>query len=301
MEHERLDAAESFLRSHLENLIQQTSYEYHYGVWRQPDPQAEADFAREIIQDCKGKSLDRIADCFDRFLHALGESHTLQERVSRAKDLSWKIINSSFSWTSGDGSDYRVFAEWIGSRDPIMTGELNLPRNPVGTPWDCVAQAISYDFWTGFDRLLNQLADDRLSALPSYGEISAPSSRNPPTGSRTVKDESPGKQYGDPDLDSRDKLTRCKARARFVAGIKRELDILRPHYFSENDFDRLAKERSQFVTFKVCADRKELRESLGSLQEHKQYVWLAKRIAAAGLGKKAGTIDDNWRRYKKFL
>ena len=86
-----------------------------------------------------------------------------------------------------------------------------------------------------------------------------------------------------------------------VAKVKSELDTLRPHYFSENDFENLAKRHRKFITFEACAKQEQLREPLAALQLHRQYWWLAIKIAAVKIGKKEATIEDNWRRYGKFV
>ena len=86
-----------------------------------------------------------------------------------------------------------------------------------------------------------------------------------------------------------------------MARIKWELDILRPDYFSDRDYAQLSEKHQDFITFEVCSEREHLRSSLADLQVHKQYLWLAIRIAAAKLGPKEATIQTSWRRYHKYL
>jgi hypothetical protein len=253
-----------------------------------------------MIQEWRERSMERVRDSFERFFHAAVESPVVGERVRQASELSWQVINGVFGWESGNHSNCRVIAKCLFD-DPTMTGELSLPRNPAGVPWESIAEAINYDFWTRFDRLLKQLANDKLSAAPPpLSDISGPASSDEPV-SATSPNDAPAAHYEDPDLASSSKKTRGIARARVVAKVKSELDTLRPLYFSDNDFENLAKRHHLFITFEACAKQEQLREPLAALQLHKQYVWLAIKIAAVKLGKREATIEDNWGRYRKFL
>lgn len=300
MENDRIQAAQGLLRTHLEDLIERASDEYSHDIWRRVNPVAEADLTRQMIQEWRDKSLERVGDSFERFFHAAVESPGVGERVRQASELSWQVINAVFGWELGDYTNCRVFAKCLFD-DPTMTGELSLPRNPAGVPWECIAEAINYDFWTRFDRLLKQLANDKLSATPPPAEVAAqPASSGTPVGAAPLNNRSSTPDE-DPDLSSKDKKIRGTARAKVVAKVKAELDTLRPLYFSDKDFEDLAERYHDFTTFEACAKQEQLREPLAALQLHRQYWWLAIKIAAVKLGKKEATIEDNWGRYGKFV
>ena len=250
-----------------------------------------------MIQEWREKSMERVRDSFERFFHAAVDSPDIVERVRQASEMSWQMINGVFGWESGDHSNCRVIAKCLFD-DPTMTGELSLPVNPAGVPWECIAEAINYDFWTRFDRLLKQLANDKISATPLPAAQRALSGKS--VGAAPMNDGSSARDE-DPDLHSKDKKIRGIARARVVAKVKAELDTLRPLYFSDNDFGDLAVRYRDFTTFEACAKQEQLREPLSALQLHRQYWWLAIKIAAVKLGKREATIEDNWSRYGKFL
>jgi hypothetical protein len=300
VQNDRVQAAQDLLRTHLEDLVERASDEYKHDIWRRVNPLAEADLTRQMIQEWRDKSLERISDSFERFFHAAVESPSVGERVRQARELSWQAINAVFGWESGDHSNCRVFAKCLFD-DPTMTGELNLPRNPAGVPWESIAEAINYDFWTRFDRLLKQLANDKLSATPPPAEAAAESASSGKSVGAAPLNDGSSPQDEDPDLYSKDKKTRGTARAKVVAKVKAELDTLRPLYFSDKDFEDLAERYHDFTTFEACAKQDQLREPLSALQLHRQYLWLAIKIAAVKIGKKEATIEDNWRRYKRFL
>jgi hypothetical protein len=300
VENDRVQAAQDLLRTHLEDLVERASDEYNHDIWRRVNPLAEADLTRQMVQEWRDKSLEHISDSFERFFHAVGESHGVGERVRHASELSWQVINAVFGWESGDHSNYQVVGKCLFD-DPTMTGELGLPRNPAGVRWKCIAEAINYDFWSRFDRLLKQLSNNKLSAAPPPVSGSMEPTSSGKSVSAVPLNDGSSERYEDPDLSSDDKKTRCIARAKVVAKVKSELDKLRPFYFSDNDFEDLAARHGEFITFEACAKQEELREPLAALQMHKQYVWLAIKIAAVKIGKNEATIEDNWRRYRKFL
>jgi len=300
VDNDRIRAAKDLMRSQLEDLTERASAEYRHDICRQVDPFAEAIMTRHMIEEWRDKSMHLVDDCFNRFFQALGQSGTLAEQTARASELCWHVINEVFGWTENDRSRSDVLEKCFFD-DPLMFGELDLPSNPAGGRWDSTGAAVSYEFWNRFDRQLKQLANDKLSVVPVPANPISNVISNGSAEGTTPQQESPKKAYVDPDLLSKDKHRRGRARARLVAAIKRELDKLRPDYFSDRDFHRVSARYPEFITFQVCADRKDLRDSLESIQAAKQYLWLAIRIAAAKLGKQPATIQDNWRRYHNLL
>jgi hypothetical protein len=92
--------------------------------------------------------------------------------------------------------------------------------------------------------------------------------------------------------------TPSEARARTVAKIIKELDILKPQMFGESDYERLARENSGFFTFKVSHKRPDLSIKVVSVQLHQRHIRLAQELAAAHHGRALSTIQTDWKKHK---
>jgi hypothetical protein len=300
VENDRIQAAQGLLRTHLEDLIERASDEYNHDIWHRVNPLAEADLTRQMIQEWRDKSIERVSDSFERFFHAAVESPGVGERVSRASELSWQVINAVFGWESGDHSNCRVFAKCLFD-DPTMTGELSLPRNPAGVPWESIAEAINYDFWTRFDRLLKQLANDKISATPP--PLSA--TREPGSSEEPVKvaPQTMGSQY------TMKTLILLPLTKRHAASPERRWSRR-----SSRSWTRLGPIISRRTTSRIWPNAiasssplKRAPSKSNSANPSPLFSCtgntglLAIKIAAVKIGKKEATIEDNWRRYGKFV
>jgi hypothetical protein len=92
--------------------------------------------------------------------------------------------------------------------------------------------------------------------------------------------------------------TPSESRARKVAKIIRELDMLRSQLRSESDYDRLRKQNPHFLTFKVGRRNEELREKVLNIQDHRRHIRLAQELAAADSGRKLSTVQTDWKKHK---
>jgi len=96
----------------------------------------------------------------------------------------------------------------------------------------------------------------------------------------------------------RQPLTYSEARARTVAKIIRELDILRRQMYGESDYERLAKKNPRLLAFRVAAKQPDLREKVIYIQGSRRHIRLAQELAAAKHGKKLSTIQTDWKNHK---
>ena len=87
-------------------------------------------------------------------------------------------------------------------------------------------------------------------------------------------------------------------RAITVATIIKELDILEPQLHHESDYERLKREKSEFLTFRETEKRRDLKELLLNIQDHRRYIRLAQQLAASHHGVRLDTIKTDWKKHK---
>lgn len=92
--------------------------------------------------------------------------------------------------------------------------------------------------------------------------------------------------------------TPSEARARTVATIIGELDILKPQMYGADDYERLEKENPDFLTFEVAKKRRDLKLKVLNVQGHRRHFRLAQELAAAYHGRQLSTIQTDWKRHK---
>lgn len=92
-------------------------------------------------------------------------------------------------------------------------------------------------------------------------------------------------------------ISASQARARAVAKVIKELGVLRPRMFSDDDYDHLRQEYSRYMVFKVCGQHPDLKLKLESIQGHQQFKRFAKEIVAAHYSCKYSTIEKDWKTY----
>ncbi len=92
--------------------------------------------------------------------------------------------------------------------------------------------------------------------------------------------------------------TLSEARARTVAKIIEELNILKPEMYGESDYSRLEELYSDFLSFKLAKRQPDLRTKLVYLQSHREHIRLAQELAAAHHGKQWATIQTDWKKNK---
>jgi hypothetical protein len=92
--------------------------------------------------------------------------------------------------------------------------------------------------------------------------------------------------------------TPSEARARTVAKIIKELDVLKPQMFGESDYERLAKENPRFLTVRVADKRPDLMEKVIYIQDSRRHIRLAQELAAANHGRELSTIQTDWKNHK---
>lgn len=90
----------------------------------------------------------------------------------------------------------------------------------------------------------------------------------------------------------------AEKRARTVARIIDELNVLKPLMFYESDYDELKRKHSKFITFKAAARRGELKEKVLNLQDQRRHYRLAQELAAAYHGRELSTLQTDWKKHK---
>jgi hypothetical protein len=90
----------------------------------------------------------------------------------------------------------------------------------------------------------------------------------------------------------------AKARARTIARLIGELNVLKPQMNSEQDYGRLAKSYPEFLCFRIAEQQPKLRVKLENLQDHCQHVRLAQELAAAYHGVSVATAQTDWKKHK---
>jgi len=90
-----------------------------------------------------------------------------------------------------------------------------------------------------------------------------------------------------------------RARAKTVAKVIEELNVLKPLIFGPGDYIDLRPKFPDFVTFEMTEKHPELKEKLVHFQDHsRRYFRFAQEIAAAYHGRKLATIQTDWKRFK---
>jgi hypothetical protein len=107
-----------------------------------------------------------------------------------------------------------------------------------------------------------------------------------------------------PELQSQDEdqssVERAKeARAKTVGLIVKELNALKPRMFEdESEYAKLRSENPNSLTFRIAADRPDLRKKVLAIQASTRHVRLAQELAAAHHGRSFSTIQDDWKHHK---
>jgi len=122
------------------------------------------------------------------------------------------------------------------------------------------------------------LSNEKRSGVPQKRLASAPRARKP---KRTRN------------------VSGSQRRAESVAKFIRKLTILRPQlHGDQSDYERLRRENSHFLTFKVARRNEELREKVLNVGYHTKFIRLAQEIVAADAGRTPSTIQTDWKRHK---
>ncbi len=108
----------------------------------------------------------------------------------------------------------------------------------------------------------------------------------------------PVAQHDEKEGTRTDTEMRSTCRAETVGKIIRELNILKPQMFGEQNYDELKTKHPGFLTFGIADQRNDLKLKLVNLQEHRQHIRLAQELAASCHGKQRSTIEKDWKRYK---
>jgi hypothetical protein len=104
------------------------------------------------------------------------------------------------------------------------------------------------------------------------------------------------KARGDASIAAKDAK---RARAKAVAQILTELNILKPQMFDDKaEYERLQHRYANFLTFQIAANRPDLLAKLLGIQGSTRHIRLAQEIAGAYYGKALATIQDEWKRHK---
>jgi hypothetical protein len=90
----------------------------------------------------------------------------------------------------------------------------------------------------------------------------------------------------------------AEKRARTVAKIIEELNVLKPSMRYDSDYEELKGKYPNFVTFKIAAKQGELREKVVNLQDQRRHYRLAQELAAAYHGRELSTLQTDWKKYK---
>jgi hypothetical protein len=135
-------------------------------------------------------------------------------------------------------------------------------------------------------------------SVETFGQINA-GELHPITLDRTepAKSKAPSRKRRLRFVKSRSILP-SKKRARTVARIIDELNILKPSMYYESDYDELKRKYSKFITFKMAAIRGDLKEKVLNLQDHRRHYRLAQELAAAYHGRAPSTLQTDWKKHK---
>jgi hypothetical protein len=115
-----------------------------------------------------------------------------------------------------------------------------------------------------------------------------------PAETRVIDAPSQGETVPSPGTESINRV-----RARTVAKVIEELDILRPLILGPKDYLDLRPKFVDFVTFEVTEKHPALKDKLLHIQDHsKRHYRLAQEIAGAYHGRKLATIQTDWKRFK---
>jgi len=93
-------------------------------------------------------------------------------------------------------------------------------------------------------------------------------------------------------------ISPSEARARTVATIIEELNILKPQMYGASDYGRLASEHPDYLTFQVAMKRPDLKLKVINILASRRHYRLALELAAACHGKELSTLQTDWKRHK---
>ena len=98
---------------------------------------------------------------------------------------------------------------------------------------------------------------------------------------------------------SADAAAAKEARAKTVGQIVKELNALKPQMFEdESEYDGLRTQNSNFLTFKIAAERPDLKLKVLAISGSTRHIRLAQELAAAHYGRALSTIQDDWKHHK---
>ena len=90
-----------------------------------------------------------------------------------------------------------------------------------------------------------------------------------------------------------------RARAKTVAKLIRELDVLGPQMFEdESEYEELRKQYPDFLVFEIAEKRRDLRRKIVAIQGSRSHIRLAQELAGAHHGRKLTTIQTDWKHFK---
>jgi hypothetical protein len=144
-------------------------------------------------------------------------------------------------------------------------------------------------------RLAMKIRELRAVLAEKY-EIEAKTLAIKPAASAVTNDNRAAKNVIDPSPPTE---SRSQVRARTVAKVIEELDILRPLIRSSKDYSDLRPQFEHFITFEVTEKHPALKDKLLNFQDHsRRHYRLAQEVAAAYHGRRLATIQTDWKRYK---
>lgn len=86
------------------------------------------------------------------------------------------------------------------------------------------------------------------------------------------------------------------ARAKTVARVIKELNVLKPQLFEdEEEYRRLENQYSDFLSFSIARNRPDLKRKILAIQGSRRHIKLALEIVAGLYSVSPGTVEDDWK------
>lgn len=94
-------------------------------------------------------------------------------------------------------------------------------------------------------------------------------------------------------------LAPTQQRAKFVEKVIRELRVVKPRMHTEGHYERLRREHSQYLIFKVAGKDSDVKEWIENVQLRRDLVALAQEIAARRFKVSPTTVKTDWNHRRK--
>lgn len=250
---------------------------------------------RESIQSWREISLERITVSYGYvFAAARDFKESVLMSADVARDLAWGEIDQFFYWDPPARDNAQKFTDWL---KRCRIGDIDYMADEVWPPFegvtlgDSLEARLNREFHTSFERLLTKLRNEALLTQQDVAAATAPGHTRP-------DDNRPEPYVDPPDLESKDDARRGKARAWMVERAIRELDYLRPLFEKGRTAEELSTDFPDFLVFQ----EKRLNRFLITAPVAKQaYKEAALEVAAARIGRARGTVENAWKKYKRYL